>query len=148
MQLLVIILAFLAGSAQAAGIQKWIDENGQVHYGDNPPAKVTTESVRVSRPPSNPGKALPRLNNQQTNSDQQQDAEASNTPADQQDPASQAPPDQAGEFCEQARKDMRVLNNSSRIRLRASDGTSRFMTDEEREQRRVQSQADIDRYCQ
>jgi hypothetical protein len=142
---LLLPLLLFASSLNAAGIQKWIDESGQVHYGDSPPTQVNTESVRISRPPTNPGPPLPRLRNENPTQ-----AEADTPDPEQAQPDSNIPqptPDQAAEFCEQARKDLNVLNNSQRIRLRSTDGGSRFMTDEERETRKEQTQADIDRYC-
>jgi len=57
-----LLLLLVSGLAQSAGIQKWIDEDGVVHYGDTPPLRVQAEPVSVTRPPSNPGKPLPRLN--------------------------------------------------------------------------------------
>ena len=41
-----ILLASLG--VHAGGVKKWVDENGQVHFGDAPPPSVTkTESVKV-----------------------------------------------------------------------------------------------------
>ena len=138
-------ILFLGTCVHAAGIQKWVDENGQVHYGDSPPASAATESIRISRPPSNPGKSLPRLGTEQ-------DDESEPSPADEQpqtaDSEVDTPPDQASEFCARARNDLRVFNNSKRIRLQSTDGTSRFMTAEERDERRTQTEQDIERYCQ
>ena len=37
-------------SAMAAGVLKWTDANGQVHYGDSPPPGSNTQSVRVDAP--------------------------------------------------------------------------------------------------
>ena len=48
-----VLLALLALYAPllAAGIQKWTDANGNVHYGDAPPPGANTQSVRVNAPP-------------------------------------------------------------------------------------------------
>ena len=35
----------------AAGVLKWTDANGQVHYGDSPPPGSNTQSMRVDAPP-------------------------------------------------------------------------------------------------
>jgi len=60
-----LLLLLVSGLVQAAGIKKWIDQDGVVHYGDTPPLQVQAEPVSVTRPPSNPGKPLPRLNTDQ-----------------------------------------------------------------------------------
>ncbi len=145
MKHLLIPLLFLACNSYAAGIQKWTDENGQVYYGDSPPAQVSTEQVRISRPPSNPGKSLPRFN---AESDASQDNATDQAPPAK---AEATPPEpsknQAAQFCEQARKDLAVINRSNRIRVKSADGSSRLMTTEEINARREQSKADIDQYC-
>ncbi|MDJ0880861.1 MAG: DUF4124 domain-containing protein [Gammaproteobacteria bacterium] len=141
-RLLIPVLIFTS-SSYAAGIQKWVDDNGQVHYGDSPPAKTQTESVRVSRPPSNPGKALPRFTGSQDDTSATANAD--------EDTAS-APPETSEEVaqkqCEQAKKDLSTLNRTSRVRLRMDDGTIRYMTDEEREERKKLSEEDIKQFCQ
>jgi hypothetical protein len=48
-----LVLAFLVvcGPVLAAGVQKWIDAQGNVRYGDAPPPGASTEAVRVNAPP-------------------------------------------------------------------------------------------------
>ena len=62
MRYLIYLILAISTSLNAGSIQKWTDENGNVHYGDAPPVKTKSENVRVQSAPSNPGKALPRLN--------------------------------------------------------------------------------------
>lgn len=140
MKRLPILLLFIACNSQAAGIQKWVDENGQVHYGDSPPAQIKAESVNVTRPPSNPGKPLPRF----SGSDAEAKPEAQHP--DQKPPA-ETSEEQAVQACEQAQKDLAVMNRSTRIRLKQADGTTRYMTAEEIEERRKQTEADIEQFC-
>lgn len=46
-----LIIAIIALSTSAyAGIYKWIDENGQVHYGESPPGKNSREMNIQSNP--------------------------------------------------------------------------------------------------
>jgi len=53
----VIVIAFAGLCASATGlshaqaIQKWVDENGKVHYGDSPPPGAKTKSVKVQEYP-------------------------------------------------------------------------------------------------
>lgn len=137
-QLLFPVLLLLCSNSSAEVIKKWVDDQGNVYYGDTPPYSVKTEEIRVSPKPSNPGRSLPRLN-----------TDRDNTSASQSQPSSSRalPDDQARSICDDARKTMNTLNRSSRIRLQMSDGGSRFMSKEEIEQRRQQTQQDIDQYC-
>ncbi|MDH3761364.1 MAG: DUF4124 domain-containing protein [Gammaproteobacteria bacterium] len=132
-----IFLILLASmSLNAGSIHKWTDEEGNVHYGDSPPVSAKTEGVRVLSAPSNPGKALPRLSTSSGN--------ASSAPVNNE----QVPEDQAKVACEKAREDLEVIGKSSRIKLRDADGNTRYMTSEEIEERKVQSEADVERFCQ
>ena len=138
-----IYLALAASmSVQAGTIKKWVDEEGNVYYGDSPPLTVKTENVRVLSAPTNPGKALPRLGN--TGGDEA--AAGGSASAGGQD-QQKVPADQARIACEKAQEDLQVINRSSRIKLRAADGSTRYMTTEEIEERKSQAEADVKQFC-
>lgn len=140
MRYLICLILLISTSLSAGSIQKWVDEEGNVHYGDAPPATVKTESVHVQPAPSNPGKALPRLGGS-GNADQAagETATAANDES--------VPADQAKIACDQAQEDLRVINRSSRIKLRAADGSTRYLSTEEIEERKTQAEADIKAFC-
>lgn len=137
MRYLTYLILVLSTSLNAATIHKWVDENGNVHYGDSPPIKTKSENVHVQSAPSNPGKALPRL--KPSGSESGGGNAAGGEP--------QASAEQAQKICETARKDLQIITTSNRIKLTQADGTTRFLSDEEIEQRKSQSQAEVDRYC-
>jgi hypothetical protein len=137
-----LLLLLVSGLTQAAGIQKWIDEDGVVHYGDTPPLRVQAEPVSVTRPPSNPGKPLPRLN--PDDGKPAATASAGATPVEQK---KFNPDKDAKRICERARNDLQVIQRSTRVKLRQADGSERYMTAEEIAQRREKSQKLIDKYC-
>lgn len=144
MKLLLIILFFISCSSYAAGIKKWTDENGQVHYGDSPPVKTKSESIRVNRPPSDPGKPLPRFTGSKPEAENT--AETTDTPPEQ-DKIPETTAEQAAQQCKQAKKDLATLRRSNRIRLKSDDGKVHYMTPEEIAERKKQSQEDIDQFC-
>jgi len=142
----IICLFILASSSLFAGeILKWVDEDGSIHYGDAPPISVETERVRVLSAPSNPGKALPRLSTDSStgNSNKKGTDVAS---SDAQDDL-KLPADQAKIACEEATADLKVMNRSSRIRLRSADGTTRYMTTEEIDVRRENAEKAVSLHC-
>lgn len=141
MRYLTFLILVFSTSLNASAIHKWVDENGNVHYGDAPPVKTQSENVRVQSAPSNPGKALPRLSTPDaTKSAAGGDTGGSNS-------NTKASKEQAAKNCEIARQDMQVITTNSRIMLQQSDGSSRYLTDTEIEQRKAQSQTAIDQYC-
>jgi len=45
--LLVVLATSYIGSCHAAGMQKWVDADGKTHYGERPPAQVTSTAVET-----------------------------------------------------------------------------------------------------
>ncbi len=138
MRYLIYLTLLVATSLNAGSIQKWVDDDGNVHYGDAPPVTAKTENVRVQSAPSNPGKSLPRLSQPKNSSGDATPATASND---------NVPEDQAKIACDNAQEDLKVINRSNRIKLKAADGSTRYMTSEEIEERKLQAEADIERFC-
>jgi len=139
MRYLFYLILMVSTSLSAGTIQKWVDENGNVHYGDAPPVSAKTEKVRVQSAPTDPGKKLPRLND---GSNEQQTAAGQ---SDEQ--GKQTSGAQAKEACERARSDLLVIDSNSRIRLRQPDGSSRYLTEAEIAERRAMAQEDIKSFC-
>ncbi len=137
MNRLLILVLFIASNSYAAGIQKWSDEKGLIHYGDNPPAQAETEAIRVSRPPSDPGKPLPRFSPEKTED---------KSPTGQQKPA-ETSGEEAKALCEKARKDLTIIKRSTRLREKSVDGTIRYLKKEEIEERLIQTEEDIEHFC-
>lgn len=131
MKVLIFLSVLFSASLLAGGIHKWIDLEGNTHYGDAPPVSSTTEQVRIQGVPSNPGKALPRLAK-----DKQGEVDGSEVPAD-----------QATIACQQARDDLAVINSSSRIQMKSADGSLVYMSTEEIATRKEKSEADIEQFC-
>ena len=142
MRIIICLLILTSSSLFAGSILKWVDTEGNIHYGDAPPIAVETERVRVLSAPNNPGKALPRLstdgstgnsNNRGTNVANHENFKL--------------PADQAKIACEEATADLKVINSSNRIRLRSADGTTRYMTTEEIDARRKIAEKDVSLHC-
>ena len=140
MRYLIYLTLLASTSLNAGSIQKWTDVDGNVFYGDAPPVSVKTEDVWVQSAPSNPGKALPRLSTPDSNSAANSDTAA----ADSNDNVSA---DQAKIVCDNAQQDLDVMQGSSRIKLNMIDGTSRYLTAEEIDERRAKAEADIKSFC-
>jgi hypothetical protein len=111
MKYLVCLIILISSSAYAGSIHKWVDEEGNTHYGDAPPASVSTKELRVDVAPSDPGKALPRLGTS--------DSASASGNSSSGKPVSKVPEDQAKVACEQARGDLKIIKSNSRIRLKS-----------------------------
>jgi hypothetical protein len=143
MRYLIYLLIMVSASLSAGEILKWTDDDGNIYYGDSPPIEANAEPVKVIGAPSNPGKALPRLSDgtgsgsSGSGSDQRaSNQQSGNTPAD-----------QAKIACEYARSDLKVIGSSTRIRLKAVDGSVRYMSAEEIDARKQSAEEDIAQFC-
>ena len=47
-----VILILLIPLSANAGVYKWVDANGQTHFGDRPPAKAASSEVKVHSAPA------------------------------------------------------------------------------------------------
>ena len=139
MRYLIYLILAISTSLNAGSIQKWTDENGNVHYGDAPPVKTKSENVRVLSAPSNPGKALPRLNS----SDDSSQVENGNAAGNEQGVSDE----QASNICASARADLDIINNSIRIKLQEPDGNVRYLNESEIAERKAASQAEVNQFC-
>ena len=131
MRYLILLSVLLSTSLQAGSIHKWVDSEGNTHYGDAPPVTTTSKQVRVQSAPSDPGKALPRLVQDKKNEKKGDDV----------------PADQATIVCQQAQDDLSVINSSSRIQVKAEDGSLRYLSTEEIASRKEKIEADIEQFC-
>ncbi len=140
MNRLLFALLLIAGTSQAGSIQKWVDKDGNVHYGDSPPATIKAEKITVTRPPSNPGRPLPRLGD--LNAKKEADAGQQEQPA-----SSQLSGEETRQACQSARANLDTINRSGPIRLRSTDGSERLLSTKEIDERRARYEQDIKRYC-
>ena len=57
---IVFVLALGSSPAWGAGIYKWVDENGKIHFGDRPPAATGgSQAVKVKPVPEGSGTRAP-----------------------------------------------------------------------------------------
>ncbi len=142
MRYLIYLILVVSTSLHAGAIHKWVDKNGNVHYGDTPPALTKTENVNVQSAPSNPGKSLPRLSTQKTSS-----AAGSDSDRDRDGDSETVSDEQARSICDKAQNELDIITSSDRIKLRQSDGGSRYLSDDEIAERRASAQSQVDLYC-
>ena len=146
MRIIICLIILTSSSLYAGEILKWVDEDGNIYYGDLPPLSVETERIRIISAPSNPGRALPRLSDQ--GSKDKGNPDSTNAAAGGDQGAPRLPDDQAKIACKEATDDLQVIKRSSRIRLKSADGTTRYMTTEEINTRRENAEKAVSLHCQ
>nr|WP_010132119.1 DUF4124 domain-containing protein [Microbulbifer agarilyticus] len=138
----------LMAAAHADGIYKWVDENGVVHFGSQPPQDGQVEVVKAPKSEryrqwQNEQQAL-QANRQLATAVQLEDAAtttpAQTTDADQNQQAQQEKLDQAemaarAERCQSAQRRLQELEARSRVREVDASGNYRVLGEDERQQR-------------
>ncbi len=139
-------LALTLPALAVQGVHRWVDENGQVVYSQFAPGEgQASQLVKPPPPPAeSPEVAKQRLQQQvQVSEDRKEDqALAGEKTAVRQSEASQA-----RQRCEAARRNLQVLNGRPRQLYQLPDGSVTRMSEEDRQKKRAEMQAIIDKDC-
>ena len=134
------VLLTLSTGATAGQIYKWVDAQGNVHFGSQPPEGQEAASVNpnISQPKiAAPAAKAPEASGEdkeQEKLDEQARAAASKREAE------------LKVYCERIRKDLAQMKASPRVRVE-ENGELRRLTEEERQDRIAKSEASIKENC-
>jgi len=144
-----LLLSLLSPSAHA-GMHKWVDAEGKVHYSDTPPPDVNAESVRnmsgkgqqaspVDYSPKSYAEREAELRKSRQEKQETLDKQAKE----------KAQQEERQRACAYARESLRVLESGGRIATTDAAGERVFLDDEALEQRkrdvrRIMEQANCD----
>ena len=144
----VIIALSLIGLNAHAGLNKWVDAEGKVHYSDAPPPEVKTETVRnvsgkgqTEAPASYSPKSYSEREAEMKKSKLEKE-EASKKTAQQEADAKAKQTN-----CEAARQNVRSLEAGGRIVTYDANGERTYMEDDARTQRLEEAQGAVSKYC-
>lgn len=147
-------LGLSAGALAASQGQmyKWTDDKGVVHYSDSVPENVTNaQPIRAGgRLPADAPAAQAAREQQlgaQKKAAAEKDAEKAGKPA----PASTEPAAKDKRYeerCQKLRENLNVLQNRGRIREADEKGETRYLSDEEKQQRLDDVQRQIKAFCE
>lgn len=126
----------------AEGIYRWVDEQGQVHYGDRPPAGVRAEAVPPQLLPGS-GEAQRHLQDYVRTLEVQEAEQAKEA---EQQRASQALQAARRADCEASRVRRERLEKPRQLEFQP-DGTARRLTEEERQTRIADTEKRIADVC-
>ena len=151
-----LILLMLASTTAFAALSKWVDENGKVHYSDQPPpANVKAKTLRVTSeaaaPVSASGVAAESAPVAQKTI-AEREAELKKTQLAKKQAADKAAQEQARidaekADCAAAQLNLRALQEGMRIVEIDAKGERSYLDDAQRRQRIEKAQQDIKTYC-
>ncbi len=146
------ILLLLASFSSYAGLTKWVDKDGTVHYSDSPPPEnVQSKTVRVqsgressaTAPASAPGapKTIFEMESDlKKEGKARQEAEKKAAQKQQEEEAKQR-------NCQQARAQLDTLRNAPRLATYDQEGNPTIMDDSARQKGIDDAQAAVSQYC-
>lgn len=144
----IISLALICLNAHA-GLNKWVDADGKVHYSDTPPPEVTTQSVRniagkeeqADAPASYSPKSVAEREAEYKKAKQEK------TEAEQKKAQQDANAETKIKNCAAARENLRVLEAGTKIVTYDANGERTYLDDDARAQRLEEAQKVIDSNC-
>ena len=122
-----LVLGSAAGTAWAGGkYYRWVDENGQVHFGERPQGAAAEELELRVPGRGEPGNITPASGRQSAGEQQDEPAGAAEEAPSAEELAEQK------EKCQRARKDIAVYSTGRRLRVQGEGGTVEYLTEEKR----------------
>lgn len=138
------LLLAITPAISAAAIYKWVDQQGNVHYGSNPPAGQPAQTIQ---PPPPPPAGSAQETKQLNKAVKAADAERAKQNKAQQKAAKEAARKKTMEAnCRKARTQINMLHNRHRIQV-VSGGAIHTMTTQERASATTKIQNYINKNC-
>ena len=134
------VLLALSTGATAGQIYKWVDGQGNVHFGSQPPEGQEAASVNpnISQPkvaPPKPKVAAEAVDKQQEEVDEKVKQDVAKQEAERK------------KYCEAVRGNLAQLRNNPRVRVEEEGGEIRRLTEEERQSRIAESEKAVAENC-
>jgi len=124
---------------------KWVDENGVTQYTATPPPSGDFKTIKPpSKPAVDPAKAQGEFDKRlEAFNKRKEETDKSQKQADE----AAAKTAEAKKNCEQAKKNLNLLQTKVRVRYKEEDGSVRYLTDAEREEKLNRAKDAIKSHC-
>ena len=133
------LLMALAAPAASAQVYKWVDENGRVHYGENPPPGSKPSAVKPPVAAPNAPAHPQNLQSQELDFRSRQIKQKEDEAAQARDAANRAA------ICSEAKERLAIAEQAALFRL--EKGERVFLSDAEQRAETETRRAAVTRYC-
>jgi len=134
------VLSLLILQPLYAGVYKWVDESGQVHYGDQP-GNSNAQEVGIRKNETTTPRTIIK-------------PDTEDTPPATEEPAKPAEPEtpaiskkEKKRLCQQAKSDYATISSRGRMREINKKGEYTYLTEEQRQQRLAAAKKRQREYC-
>ena len=128
-----------------AGIYKWVDDEGNIHYGQQRPASAKSEKMRIQHHAPNDSSTYKRPGAKE--GEENKEEKASETAKDKKKPETAAEKKRRMVACAQAKKNLQTMQSVGRIRSKDKDGNASYISQEQKEAKMKQSRELINKHC-
>ena len=141
-----LVLAGFAANSSAREVKKWVDENGQVNYGDYAESR---KSKSVNVPDSNSRSSAPASSSSRLETRQKLLDSMTEDRKKKQEASAKAKKDLAlaKKNCSTAKSNLNTLSAGGRIVRYDAEGKPQYMDDNQRKSEIAEAQKHVDKWC-
>ena len=147
MKNIIFLLILVAPVAANAGVYKWVDENGKVHYGDQPKASQPTVEMNVDETTTEPSFSEDVLSREEKRERLLQSMEEDRLEKQEKRDKQKAENEKNRQKCNRYRDRMRHYQRANALYKLDKDGNRVYMSDSERASATKSLNAKINKYC-
>ncbi len=129
-----------------AEVYKWVDDDGQIHYSQTPPAQQEAIIVKTQKGPKTTPEQSSQAVEQLINEQEQRQQEQASQQQQQMDARQQA--EMAAKNCQIAKDNLQQYLDNPNTRIKQDDGTVVRIDEDERQKRIKEYRRDINTFCQ
>lgn len=143
---LCVVICAVSGTGLAGKIYKWTDAEGNVHYGSEKPADTAAEKMKVDTSKTGVDRGAKALADiKQKEDDEAQRIKEEGIPA--QPPVPSLSLKEVKQRCAAARQDLATIQSRGQLRERDDKGNTRYLGEQEKQQRIKAAKQRIREYC-
>lgn len=142
---LFIVLSVMFSMSAHAGVYRWVDADGNTHFGDQPPAEAASREVKVKAPAADTDVSAQQRQQRMRDFLEEQQKEREARQADQAKLAKQRA--KKAKLCTQMRAELKNLARISTFYDLDENGDRVYVTEEENEQLRKEFRQKVKEAC-
>jgi hypothetical protein len=147
MKYLLWLLFFMMPLVVNASVYKWVDENGKIHYGDQPKTSQPAVEMKVDAAAPTPSYSGDELSREEKRERLLQSMEEDRADKQEMREKQKAVKEKNRQRCNRYRDQMRHYERASSLYKLDKDGNRVYMSDGERARATKNLQANIKKYC-
>lgn len=145
--LLFLVTIFISNYCYS-GVYKWVDEQGNIHYGQQRPSNIQSEQMSVQNYAPDDTSSYKRPGSKENSQDGKEQAaddknKTNDTKESEKKPESKADKKRRMAACAQARKGLANMRSSGRVRNKEKDGSINYLSEKQKSAKMKQDRKSV-----